>query len=156
MSRLAVDTDDHPEAAEKHLCDAQALLRAERHDGAAYLAGYVVECSLKTHVLLAQATVAGKVDQKRLREWHQTLRKGFFGHNLLNLLHETTTPNSARYWSSATYRLGISDDSTLVLEWSESMRYSPASASCDTASNFVATAETVYRSILRMKLDGVL
>ncbi len=49
MSRLRQSNgDDYPEAARKHLQDAVALLSAGRPDGAAYLAGYVVECALKT------------------------------------------------------------------------------------------------------------
>ena len=49
MSRLKQpNDDDYPEAALKHLQDADALVRGRRFDGAAYLAGYVVECALKT------------------------------------------------------------------------------------------------------------
>ncbi len=40
--------DDYPEAARKHVDDAQALLEAARYDVAGYHAGYVVECALKT------------------------------------------------------------------------------------------------------------
>src|SRR4051812_31003088 len=49
MSRLGTPQgDDHPDAAGKHLQDAKVLLIAGRADGAAYLSGYVVECSLKS------------------------------------------------------------------------------------------------------------
>lgn len=49
MSRLKrPNGDDYPEAARKHLRDADALFRGGRFDGAAYLTGYVVECALKT------------------------------------------------------------------------------------------------------------
>lgn len=52
MSRLRLPNgDDHPEAAGKRLSDARVLLPAGRADGAAYLAGYVVECSLKSVLL---------------------------------------------------------------------------------------------------------
>ena len=40
--------DDYPEAAPKHLQDADALARSRRFDGAAHLSGYVAECALKT------------------------------------------------------------------------------------------------------------
>ncbi len=40
--------DDYPEAARKHLDDAQALLETARYNGAGYHAGYGVECALKT------------------------------------------------------------------------------------------------------------
>lgn len=36
--------------ARARLADAQALLRARRYDGAAYLAGYVVELALKARI----------------------------------------------------------------------------------------------------------
>ncbi len=53
MSRLRqVNGDDYPDAAEKHLLDSGSLLAGGRHDGAAYLAGYAVECALKTLVQL--------------------------------------------------------------------------------------------------------
>lgn len=37
---------DYPKAAEKNLSDAKVLLEKERWDGAAYHAGFVVECTL--------------------------------------------------------------------------------------------------------------
>ena len=40
--------DDYPEAAVKHMQDSGVLLAGGRYDGAAYLAGYVVECALKS------------------------------------------------------------------------------------------------------------
>lgn len=53
MSRLRLPKgDDHPDAAGKHLDDASVLLSAGRADGAAYLAGYVVECALKSLILV--------------------------------------------------------------------------------------------------------
>lgn len=59
MSNLKVGQEDFPAAAEKMQRDAAALLSAGRYDGAAYLAGYAVECSLKTVLLLeAYARVA--------------------------------------------------------------------------------------------------
>ena len=49
VSRLQQNNgDDYPEAASKHLEDATVLFAGTHADGAAYLAGYVVECALKT------------------------------------------------------------------------------------------------------------
>jgi hypothetical protein len=39
--------EDYGSAARRHLHDARTLLAAERMDNAAYLAGYVIECSMK-------------------------------------------------------------------------------------------------------------
>ena len=51
MSRLAQPNgDDYPDAAQKHLVDADLLFQAGRFDGAGYLTGYVVECVLKTYI----------------------------------------------------------------------------------------------------------
>lgn len=53
MSRLRLPNgDDHPDAAQKHLLDAGLLLVQQRPDGAAYLSGYVVECALKSLLVL--------------------------------------------------------------------------------------------------------
>ena len=53
MSRLRQGNgDDYPDAAGKHLADSKVLMAGNRHDGAAYLAGYVVECVLKTLIQL--------------------------------------------------------------------------------------------------------
>ena len=43
-SLLQQNGDDYPEAAGKHIEDADLLLQAQRFDGAGYLTGYVVEC----------------------------------------------------------------------------------------------------------------
>ena len=58
MSRLRqANCDDYPEAAGKHMQDSRLLLAGGRHDGAAYLAGYVVECALKTLIQLEAGQV---------------------------------------------------------------------------------------------------
>ena len=58
MSRLRQGNgDDYPDAARKHLEDSKALIEGRRHDGAAYLAGYVVECALKTLIQLETGDV---------------------------------------------------------------------------------------------------
>ncbi len=57
MSRLRQPNgDDYPAAARKHLKDSAALLTQGRADGAAYLAGYVVECALKTLLQMEQGS----------------------------------------------------------------------------------------------------
>ena len=53
MSRLRQGNgDDYPDAAGKHMEDSNVLIAGSRYDGGAYLAGYVVECSLKTLIQL--------------------------------------------------------------------------------------------------------
>lgn len=48
--------EDYPDAARKHITDARALMNRRRYDGAAYLAGYVVECILKTIIQVDRGT----------------------------------------------------------------------------------------------------
>jgi len=68
MSSLKQDSgEDFPEAAEKHLLDSQLLLEKDRFDGAAYLAGYVVECSLKTIIQKENRSVPRIHDLSKLR-----------------------------------------------------------------------------------------
>ncbi|MBI4871151.1 MAG: hypothetical protein HY814_06250 [Candidatus Riflebacteria bacterium] len=52
MSQLLQQNgDDHPEAEGKHLADSQTLLQASCADGAAYLAGHVLECALQSLII---------------------------------------------------------------------------------------------------------
>ncbi len=67
MSRLRqANGEDYPEAAGKHMQDSGALLARGRYDGAAYLAGYVVECALKTLIQLEAGQVGHHHDLSRL------------------------------------------------------------------------------------------
>jgi len=51
--------DDYPGAASKHVLDSEALLAARRFDGAGYLAGYAVECTIKTLIRLEGQSLRG-------------------------------------------------------------------------------------------------
>lgn len=133
--------DDYPEAAHKHLEDAQALLIAHRYDGAGYHAGYAVECALKT---LLQADGA----QTR-------------GHDLNALGTRVTalatggSPHTARYLLNPP--LGILYDKPPA-GWRETMRYrAPGDLNQATAQNWVTEAERVYNQTVRpMRMDGVI
>ncbi len=59
--------EDYPRAALKHLEDAQALQASSRFDGAVYLAGYVVECALKTMIEVENKAVPYIHDLNRLQ-----------------------------------------------------------------------------------------
>jgi HEPN domain-containing protein len=134
--------DDHPDAAGKHLLDAMTLEKNGRFDGAAYLSGYVVECSLKTLIIL------------------QT-KKPIRGHKLNELsnrvleLAKLPTSKTARYNKVISSKLSISDP---VNGWKETMRYrASGSLSPADAEVWVNEAVTVYQStVAQMKLDGIL
>lgn len=152
MSRLCLaGGEDHPEAAGRHLGDARALLDASRHDGAAYLAGYVAECSLKTLILHEKGPPAVGIPLP----W----KKGRDGHNLSKLhsdaatLAAMATAKTARYFGPTVKGL----TSLPIAAWYPEMRYrAPMMAAADVTS-WLANAESVYHeTVAAMIKDGVL
>lgn len=147
MSKLALHNgDDHPEAAKKHLSDAEALVKAGRSDGTAYLSGYVVECSLKSVVLLqtnAPNPNWRRGDGHKLPKIHS---------ELINL---TTLPGSkiARYVNTTLKSL----PNAAVLAWNPEMRYRAPSIGNAQAATWLSEARLVYEQTLgQMILDGVI
>jgi len=142
VSKLAQPNgDDFPEAADKLVDDSAILHGGNRHDGAAYLAGYVVECCLKTILLLETKTT--------------------WGHHLTNLtteisrLYSIAGTKTAKYASApAVKQLPASP----VIQWNPDMRYrSAGSVSPAAAAIWVHDAKAVYdATIVEMRLDGVI
>jgi len=136
--------DDHPEAARKHLEDARVLLAGMREDGAAYLSGYVVECALKSVILLATANAIK-------------------GHNLQELRLTALTASSvlwhtqagvARYITSAVTGLG---GSGISRGWRPAMRYQEPNMTTSQANAWFTEAQNIYReTVYQMVLDGVI
>lgn len=149
MSKLATPQgDDHPEAAGKHVQDAGVLLAAGRADGAAYLSGYVVECSLKSLWLLE----AG-VPLSNAMPW------GRQGHNLTYLhsqvasLAAIASARIARYLGTAIN--GVT--SSALGSWRPEQRYRAPGMTLPDASAWHAVGVAVYQeSVGKMLLDGVL
>jgi HEPN domain-containing protein len=147
MSKLALKNgDDHPEAAKKHLSHAEALSKAGYPDGAAYLAGYVVECSLKS-VMLLQTNAPNP-------KW-----RGKDGHDLpklhSDLINLATRPGSriGRYLRTAVEKLPEAG----ILAWNPEMRYRAPSIGHTEAANWVDHARLVYsETVGKMILDGVI
>jgi hypothetical protein len=151
MSRLAVGTDDHPEAARKHFDDAFALREARRYDGVAYHAGYVIECALKAILLHDRSydPLAGAVNATELAQWHRKLSRSPFGHDLQQLLAATVGAEGARY-------LPVVPTTASVLNWTETLRYRASGAVDEpTANAYLSWAELAIDSVLQMILDGV-
>lgn len=120
--------DDYPEAATKHLDDASVLFDAKRFDGAAYLSGYVVECALKSLILLGQG-----------RPWGHDLKQLSIDASRLAALPGSI---SARY---ASLRL----PGQPVPGWRETLRYDEALARfsvVDEVADMLATL-TEYRRV---------
>lgn len=145
--------DDHPEAATKHLDDAQLLLSVAHADGAAYLAGCVVECALKSVIIVEHSlhmTLKGAGAEARQ-----------FRHSLDRLSSEALRlaalagARTARYVPRMTTGHSLYDAAS---GWKESLRYRGRGAISPTdAGSWLAEARGVYQStIVPMRLDGVL
>jgi len=141
MSRLRLPNgDDHPDAAGKHLDDASVLLPAGRSDGAAYLAGYVVECALKSIILVAGG-----------HPWGHDLNA--LGREALRLA-ALPGARSARYVPRMTQGHTLYDPAS---GWTETLRYrEPGAVTPTDAGSWLGEAQVVYESaIVAMRLDGV-
>jgi HEPN domain-containing protein len=135
--------EDYPEAAIKHCDDARHLLSASRPDGAAYLAGYAVECALKTLVQVEEQTV------RLIRDHDLNLLSG-------EALRWAAQPTSrtARYLTNravTTLRYGLPPNG-----WKESLRYYPTGTiAAATAEQWVEEAERLYIEIVgELKKNG--
>ncbi|MFB3776108.1 MAG: HEPN domain-containing protein [Bryobacteraceae bacterium] len=131
--------DDYPKAAGKHAVDSRALLAARRFDGAGYLAGYAVECVLKTVV---------EVEGSNPRP---------FGHDLSRLNRESLQLASVASVRTAKYAAPLRG-TRLPVEWSPGLRYQPPGVvSEDQAKEWVTVAERLYEKVIvPMRLDGVI
>jgi hypothetical protein len=88
MSKLRQPSgEDYPDAARKNFTDAQALMAVHRYDGAAYLAGYVVECTLKA---LIQVDMAQNAPVRKFR--HDLNKLSTEAQRLANLPSSRTAP----------------------------------------------------------------
>lgn len=130
MSRLRQHNgDDYPEAAGKHLEDATNLLAAARADGAAYLAGYVVECALKT--LIQVQTGQGTY-------YHGLAKLS----NRLGAIAAQAGPQTQRYYAAASALL----NGASILAWNPEMRYRAVGhVTSTTAGSWLQEARAVYR-----------
>lgn len=142
MSRLLQTStgDDHPEAAHKHLLDAQTLLDHQRADGAAYLSGYVVECALKS---LWQLETGQPRRGHDLRELAQAV----------GAVATVAGVKTARYFKQATSNVSFS----AIAAWTPEMRYRPATMTSGDARVWCQIADDVFQeTVAQMRLDGVL
>ena len=139
-SLLKPDGDDYPDAATKHLADAKALLGDSRFDGAAYLAGYVVECSLKS---ILQYETGNAPREHRLNRLANEVAK----------VTAIATAVTAKYLTPTVQNL----PSTSIVGWSPEMRYRSASMSQTDADAWVGEADQFYSdTVASMILDGVI
>lgn len=137
--------EDYPDAARKHYTDARVLMNRRRYDGAAYLAGYVVECILKTIIQVDRANNAPILN---------------YGHDLRKLsneaLHLATLPSS----KTARYVTGRSLTTLPYADppagWKEILRYRhEGTIPKATAASWVAEAKRLYTLVIGgLRKDG--
>lgn len=131
--------DDYPGAAFKHVLDGEALLAAGRFDGAGYLAGYAVECTIKT---------VAQVEGKLLRS-HDL---GDLSRSALTLV-ALPSGRTARYLTNPNFTTLTYGDPP---GWRETMRYQAAGFVNQTdAANWVAEARRLHDEVIvQMRLNG--
>ncbi len=174
-SNLQADGDDFPLAAEKFLDDAKALHAARRYDGAAYMAGYVAECSFKTILLLellardtgsktptqlALALATSTTWRASLPEHVKRLRKKI-SHDVSLALRvargrKVLEPLLACGAATNPYLRGIRETWS-VLRWDPFQRYQgPGRVGAASAKRRVQRAERILStSVSAMRRDGV-
>lgn len=139
MSKLRqANGDDYADAAGKHLADAEVLLSALRIDGAAYHAGYVVECCLKALIQLET-------------------NSGVRSHDLLGLDHTAATLAAQAGPRTASIYAAISriTRNASVLRWNPQMRYQTPTMSHADGKNWFDDASEVYsKTVGALLLDG--
>jgi hypothetical protein len=101
--------------AEDRILDAEALLAAQRWSGAYYLAGYALECGLKSCVLAYLPTDAGVIFRDR------KFSEKCWSHNLENLLEYAELEKELEKDSAADPTLGF--NWSIVKKWTEISRY---------------------------------
>lgn len=131
--------DDYPGAASKHVADSEALLAASCFDGAGYLAGYAVECVIKT---------VAQVEGSRVR-----------GHNLGDLSRRALTLVALPSGRTARYLTNPNLTSLTYGDppgWNEGMRYQAVGFvnQIDAAAWVVEARRLHDEVIVQMKLQG--
>jgi hypothetical protein len=134
--------DDYPDAAEKHLNDANSLLNAQRFDGAAYLSGYIVECSLKALIQFETGQVSKDHEFDII-------------HKKMIRLCAQANSKTAKYVSSPAIQNLLKCN---IVNWKPGMRYSSeGNVSPADSQKWVTEANEIFVStIIEMKLDRVI
>ncbi len=137
--------EDYPEAAVKHCDDARHLLSGKRADGAAYLAGYAVECALKTLILVERGNV------NPVTQWRHHLNH--LSTEALQLAAQPTN-RTARYFTIPALTTLRYDNPPAG--WKEYLRYYPVgTVSVPIAEQWVEEAERLYIEIIgELKKNG--
>jgi HEPN domain-containing protein len=142
MRDLFYGVTEQGKAGKHRLDDARALLNADRWRGAMYLAGYAIECLLKTKLMRM-------FDCRHLRELEDDLQRRalipagvtIFTPQLELLLRLAGGLDRLRQ-NEAFWRLF-----NIVNRWVPAWRYSADLSNCDDAEDFLEAVEKVSRWI---------
>ncbi len=115
----------------QRLEEAQILLRADRTTGAVYLAGYGIECILKSLILSAVVSGAAVSVLQSFR--------GSRAHDFEWLRQQYIDSHGPDFPRS------INIQFTFVNDWSTELRYNPGNLKADDAVDFLAAAEEIIR-----------
>jgi hypothetical protein len=138
---LKLVAQNFPEAVRKHVFDSEALLQANRYDGAGYLAGYAVECTLKTLISVEGGSVP-------------------WVHNLNTLSGKALQLQSLASQKTASY-VSLPGITALLYRspgWYETLRYEPeGTVSQADSTAWVSEARRLHDEVIfKMKLDGLI
>ena len=129
-------------ASRHRFADARALLRAARWQGAMYIAGYAVECLLKTKLMrIYGCRTLGELDAELQRRSILPEQGTVFTHRLRDLLKFAPGHNrlmqNREMWSLF----------NKVNHWTPRWRYTSEPANCQVATEFVAGIERLMHWI---------
>jgi HEPN domain-containing protein len=122
------------ELARARLRDSEALIRARRFDGAAYLCGYAVELALKARICQTLRWIAGFPETNAEFQAYQSFRT----HNLAVLLRLSGI--------EARIRINYIAEWSLVDRWDPEDRYKPVgNVTESSARSMIAAARVLLR-----------
>jgi hypothetical protein len=128
IEAVKLDRANFQRLAHARIEDAKVLLDNQRWDGAYYLAGYAVECGLKSRII-AKMLITDEFPEK-------SFSNNCWSHNLTQLV------SLAGLKDTLDSDVDVSLSWTIVKDWNESVRYDLKSAS-----DAKTTAADFYRAV---------
>lgn len=135
--------------AERRFADACCLRdsgQQERANGAIYMAGFVIECLLKSLLLERHPNLRRPVDPAKLSESDREVHFLLYSHELDDMLG--FLPELERKLSGVKTKSGQSawkQFNAICEEWTVYARYSPANAKLEDARQYLETVEEVKK-----------
>jgi HEPN domain-containing protein len=112
-----VNRADFQKLSNERIVDAKALLKGKRWSAAYYLAGYAVECGLKSCILRRLTSEAGLIFEKSNKKFSEQC----WTHTIENLVKLAGLEGERQTDTAAQRDLG--QNWLIVKDWSENSRY---------------------------------